>query len=165
MAAKKKTKKKPAATRKAAVKKSQGKKLAKAKAIPKKKSAKKKVAGKVAGSRKGTSANAKSAGKKSASTKALARRARTYGSLDNVVTFSKENSRARSGGQSGDTQGLTDLESSNSESVDELLEEGNTFEAEAVAGVEHADDADEKEVHTHEVPEDDVPQEYLDRDE
>jgi hypothetical protein len=30
--------------------------------------------------------------------------------------------------------------------------------------VEDAGDADEKEVHTHEVPEDDVPGEYLDQD-
>jgi len=46
-----------------------------------------------------------------------------------------------------------------------LLEEGNTFEAGVVSGVEDADDADEREVHTHEVPEDDVPEEYLDKDE
>lgn len=51
-----------------------------------------------------------------------------------------------------------------SESVDELVEEGNVFEAGAVAGVEEADDQDTREVHTHEVPEDDVPDEYLDRD-
>jgi hypothetical protein len=48
--------------------------------------------------------------------------------------------------------------------VDELLEEGNSFEAEAVKGVEDAGAADEGEVHTHEVPEDDVPGEYLDKD-
>ena len=42
----------------------------------------------------------------------------------------------------------------------ELLEEGNTFEAEAVAGVE-APDLDEREVQSHEVLEDDVPDEYL----
>jgi len=30
--------------------------------------------------------------------------------------------------------------------------------------VESADDADEQEVHTHEVPEDDVPAEYLDEE-
>ncbi len=51
-----------------------------------------------------------------------------------------------------------------SESVDELIEEGNAFEADAVMGVESADDSDEKEVRTHEVPEDDVPEEYLDKD-
>ena len=41
--------------------------------------------------------------------------------------------------------------------MDELLEQGNTFEAEAVKGVEDAGDADEAEVRTHEVPQDDVP--------
>ena len=68
----------------------------------------------------------------------------------------------RSGGQSGDLQGLSDRRGASSESVDELLEEGNAFEAEVVKGVE--DVVDEEEVRTHEVPEDDVPGEYLDRD-
>jgi hypothetical protein len=61
-------------------------------------------------------------------------------------------------------QGLSDIEAADSESVDELLEEGNAFEADVVSGVEDADDADGKEVHTHEVPEDDVPGEYLDEE-
>jgi hypothetical protein len=66
--------------------------------------------------------------------------------------------------QSGDLQGLSDIERADSESVDELLEEGNSFEAGVVAGVEQADNADESEVHTHESPEDDVPEEYLDNE-
>jgi hypothetical protein len=45
-----------------------------------------------------------------------------------------------------------------------LMEEGNAFEADVVSGVEEADNADEQEVHTHEVPEDDVPGEYLEKD-
>jgi hypothetical protein len=61
-------------------------------------------------------------------------------------------------------QGLSSAELADSESVDELLEEGNSFEAGVVKGVEDAGDADEREVHTHEVPEDDVPEEYLDKD-
>src|SRR5215471_1408383 len=69
-----------------------------------------------------------------------------------------------SGRQSGDLQGLSRAEQADSESVDELVEEGNLFEAGAVAGVEEADNADEREVHTHEVPEDDVPEEYRDKD-
>jgi len=64
--------------------------------------------------------------------------------------------------QSGDLQGLSRAEQADSESVDELVEEGNLFEAGAVAGVEEADNADEREVRTHELPEDDVPEEYLD---
>lgn len=70
----------------------------------------------------------------------------------------------RSGLQSGDLQGLSNVERADSESVDELLEEGNAFEADVVAGVEEADNADGREVHTHEVPEDDVPEEYLDKE-
>src|SRR6266568_5476475 len=72
--------------------------------------------------------------------------------------------RPSSGRQSGDLQGLSRAEEADSESVDELLEEGNPFEAEVVTGVESAEEADEQEVHTHEVPEDDVPDEYLDKD-
>ena len=59
---------------------------------------------------------------------------------------------------------MRDVESADSESVSELLEEGNAFEADVVAGVEHVEDDEEQEVHTHEVPEDDVPEEYLDQD-
>ena len=66
--------------------------------------------------------------------------------------------------QSGDLAGLSRAEQADSESVDELVDEGNIAEAGAVAGVEEADDQDTREVHTHEVPEDDVPDEYLDRD-
>jgi hypothetical protein len=66
-----------------------------------------------------------------------------------------------SAGQSGDIQQLNDTAGADSESVEELLEEGNTFEAEAVAGVENAKDPDVSEVRTREVPEDDVPEEYL----
>jgi hypothetical protein len=66
--------------------------------------------------------------------------------------------------QAGDLQGLSRRERADSESVDELLEEGNAFEAGIVQGVEEADDSETREVTTHEVPEDDVPEEYLDRD-
>lgn len=81
-----------------------------------------------------------------------------------TVSFEPKGLGARSGGQSGDLQGLSNVARAGSESVDELLEEGNAFEAELVKGVEDADDHDEREVHTHEVPEDDVPDEYLDKD-
>jgi hypothetical protein len=65
-----------------------------------------------------------------------------------------------SAGQSGDTQGLSDVAGAGSESVEELLEEGQSFEAEAISGVEDAPDPDVAEVHTREVPQDDVPSEY-----
>jgi hypothetical protein len=45
-----------------------------------------------------------------------------------------------------------------------LVEEGQGLEADAIEGVEDAPDADVKEVRVHERPEDDVPEEYLDRD-
>jgi len=69
-----------------------------------------------------------------------------------------------SGGQSGDTQGLSDVAEAGSESVEELLEEGQSFEAEVIGGVEDAPDPDVAEVHTKQVPEDDVPSEYVGRD-
>ena len=79
-------------------------------------------------------------------------------------TYSPEIAVVPSGRQSGDLQGLSRVEGADSQSVDELLEEGNAFEAAAVQGVEDAEEADESEVHTHEVLEDDVPGEYLDKD-
>ena len=81
-----------------------------------------------------------------------------------MATFEPGGQRAKSGRLSGDLQGLSNSAGADSESVDELLEEGNAFEAEVVEGVENAPDADQGEVRTHEVPEDDVPNEYLDKD-
>jgi hypothetical protein len=78
--------------------------------------------------------------------------------------FALETPEVRSGGLSGDLQGLSNLESADSESVDELLEEGNAFEAGIISGVQSAGDRSEKEVRTREVLEDDVPEEYLDQD-
>jgi N utilization substance protein A len=72
---------------------------------------------------------------------------------------------SNSAGQSGDTQQISDVPAADSESVQELLEEGNTFEADAVSGVENAKDPDVSEVTTHQVSEDDVPEEYLNNDE
>jgi hypothetical protein len=70
-----------------------------------------------------------------------------------------------SAGQSGDLQQIPDEADVDSESVEELLEEGNAFEAGVVRGVENAKDADVSEVTTREFPEDDVPEEYLNDDE
>jgi hypothetical protein len=101
--------------------------------------------------------------RRAASRKKVARkRTRARGKSENVgaVAFEPAGLGARSGGQSGDLQGLSNRGGADSESVDELLEEGNAFEAEAVKGVQDAPDADEGEVRTHEVPEDDVPEEY-----
>lgn len=171
MATKKKTKKKLAKTKKAvskkaaAVKKSVGSKLAKKSA---KKPAKKKIAPKRPVKLNATRATAvpakviaKKAGKPASGPK---KRVRGKSESVETVAFEPAGLGARSGGQSGDLQGLSNIGGADSESVDELLEEGNAFEAEIVKGVEDAGDADEGEVRTHEVPEDDVPGEYLEKD-
>ena len=82
---------------------------------------------------------------------------RTYA----IVSAEERANPADSAGQSGDTQGLSDIAEAGSESVVELLEEGQSFEAEAIGGVENAPDLDVAEVHTRQIPEDDVPSEYL----
>ena len=71
---------------------------------------------------------------------------------------------SETGGQSGDIQGLSNIAGADSESVQELAEEGQAYEAEVVRGVENAPDADEAEVTTTEVPEDDVPPEYRNKE-
>ena len=53
-----------------------------------------------------------------------------------------------SAGQSGDTQGLSDIAEVDSQSVEELIEEGQFFEAEVIDGIENAPDPDVAEVHT-----------------
>ena len=86
--------------------------------------------------------------------------------IDQVVEAPRLRRRSGPGSntEAGDLQGLSNLEGADSESVDELLEEGNAFEAGVVSGVEDADNADGKEVRTREVLEDDVPGEYLDEE-
>ena len=120
------------------------------KATPKKAASKKKARSKKATQRK----------------KAAPKKRRARGKSQNVasVTFESRGLGPNSGGQSGDLQGLSNAAGADSESVDELLEEGNAFEAEVVEGVQNVPDADQGEVRTHEVQEDDVPDEYLDKD-
>jgi hypothetical protein len=133
---KKRTKSKKAAVKKVAPKKTAKKKLpAKKKPAPKKRATKKKAAKR-------------------------ATRQRAEVTLD--VSPDARSLRVTAG--SGDLQGLSDVAAADSESVDDLLDEGNAFEASVVKGVQDADDADEREVHTHEMPEDDVPEEYLDKE-
>jgi hypothetical protein len=158
-------KKKPAARKKAAA-------VPKKKVVPKKKAtAKKPAAKKPAAKRaiKKTAVVRKPAAKKKAPAKTTAARSSgsaTRQSRPEPISFSSQRGLGpESGGQSGDTQGLSRRESVDSESVEELLEEGQYLEAAAVSGAEDAPDADESEVHTREVLEDDVPEEYTDRDE
>lgn len=109
---------------------------------------------------------AKSSAANKTRAKAASRRTpprRTRGKAERIgnVAYDDSRLRAQTGGQAGDTQGLSGVADAESESVKELLEEGQSFEAEVVQGVESVPDADEGEVRTHEVPEDDVPDEYL----
>jgi hypothetical protein len=151
MATKKKQSKKKKAPKKNALKKLT-RKRATLKNKPKRKPAPKRTAAKTKlGGKKTTALKKARSPRKRAAAKSP--------SVDSAA-FTREGQRARSGGQSGDLQGLSNREGVASESVDELLEEGNAFEADVVKGVEDA--GDEGEVHTHEVPEDDVPGEYLD---
>jgi hypothetical protein len=101
--------------------------------------------------------------KTTAQKKPVAKKKRRRRSGTTMVELSLNPPVVQTGRLSGDLQGLSTVEGADSESVAELLEEGNPFEADIVRGVEDAD-ADEKEVRTHEVREDDVPEEYFDNE-
>jgi hypothetical protein len=138
-------------------KKQVGRKKASAKTKP---AAKKKLVAKKAVA-KNLVAKKKSTKKKSAAKKTT----RRHEEVINPITPSgRRGLGAASGGQSGDTQGLSRRSYDDSESVEELMEEGQYMEAEAVAGVENAPDADQGGVRTRQFPEDDVPEEYKDED-
>jgi transcription termination/antitermination protein NusA len=69
-----------------------------------------------------------------------------------------------SGGESGDVEDLSDEPEASSDSVEDLVESGQYYEAEVVQGVEDAPDADVAEVTTHERPEtanENIPEEEL----
>ena len=144
------------------MKKAVEKKLAKKRVTPKRKLARKKAAPKKA------AVKTKVGGKKTTGGQtagALKKQVRSKSQSVDTVAFALDGLGVRSGEQSGDLQGLSNVQGADSESVDELLEEGNAFEADVVKGVEDAGDADGREVHTHEVPQDDVPGEYRDKEE
>jgi hypothetical protein len=149
-------KKKTVSRKKPALKKSAAKKAASARKTSKKAAPKKLVA-------KGKSAAKKksSAKKKPATKKATHRREQA---VNPVTPSGLRGLGAESGGQSGDTQGLSRRSYDDSESVEELMEEGQYMEAEAVSGVENAPDADQGAVRTRQFPEDDVPEEYQNED-
>lgn len=91
-------------------------------------------------------------------------RRREQADLDLGATLDTRGLGPEAGGQSGDTEGLSRAELADSESVEELIEEGQAFEAGVIEGVETAPDADRGPIRTKEVPEDDVPEEYLNQD-
>lgn len=165
MATKKKTRKKQTKSKNVSAKKKPPKIRVTKRSAPRKstKRTSKKTSAKKKAAPKKTTAKSSARSRKATARKTARGRGRPVrGKSESVATvaFSEEGLRPRSGGQSGDLQGLSNIEGAASESVGELLEEGNAFEADAVKGVEDAED--EGEVHTHEVPEDDVPGEYLD---
>jgi hypothetical protein len=142
------------------------KKLANKRGTLKKKLANKRGALKKKPALKKAGKTTKGLGKNTTGTKtttALRTRGRGKSQSVDTKTFALEGQKA-SAGQSEDLQGLSNIEGANSESVGELIEEGNAFEADAVTGVQHARDTEEKEVRTHEVPQDDVPEEYPDKE-
>jgi len=164
MARKKAARKKKIVNRK----KTTTKKIAKASRIAKtaknkrKPVTRKKVSAKTKSARKKSTVKKKSAAKKKPVTrKATRRRAEV---INPITPSGRRGLGPESGGQSGDTQGLSRRSYDDSESVEELMEEGQYMEAEAVSGVENAPDADQGEVHTRQFPEDDVPEEYKDED-
>jgi hypothetical protein len=147
--------------------------MARKKASGKKSSRKKKTAAKSAGSRakkallrKKAAAAGKNLAKRASSKKRHARASRggrgRAEDIGDALVPRRRGLGPDSGGQSGDVQGLRGTAYGDSESVEELMEDGQSFEAEAVAGVENAPDPDQGEIRTREVPEDDVPSEYLD---
>jgi hypothetical protein len=164
MATKKKSRKKSTTSKKSANKKSKPaqKELTK-KRTPPKKSAKRAAAPKQAAAKK---AKKKLLTKTKTTSRQVAgaRNKKTRKNKQAQEVFGFPRDASRSGEESGDLQGLSNTESADSESVDELVEEGNAFEAGVISGVEEAGDRSEREVRTREVPEDDVPGEYLDED-
>jgi hypothetical protein len=133
--------------------------------------AKKKPARKKKSAKKPTPSRKKLIAKKNASKKAAPKKkpsrrkktsaSRTPAEVSNpIFSPNRRGLGPGAGGQSGDNQGLSRKESADSESVEELSEEGQEYEAEVISGVENARDPDQGEVTTKEVPEDDVPAEY-----
>lgn len=121
---------------------------AKAKLSAKKKAPRRKAARKPAASRRPARHAQVVLGSQSVETVPMERRARA----------------AAAGAGGGDFGGASVVENVDTASADALLEEGQTFEAGIVSGVEDAPDPDQGEVRTHEVPQDDVPEEYDDKD-
>jgi hypothetical protein len=150
-------KKKTVSRRKPTLKKSAARRAASARKKTVKKAAPKKFAAK-----KKPAAKKKSVVKKKSAAKKV--RLGRAAVVNPITPRGRRGLGSASGGQSGDTQGLSRRSYEDSESVEELMEEGQYMEAEAVSGVENAPDADQGEVRTRQFPEDDVPEEYQNDD-
>jgi histone H1/5 len=137
------------------------KKAARKTSFARKKTVKRAAARKPVAKKKSAVKKKSAAKKKPVAKKATRRRAEV---INPVTPSGLRGLGAASGGQSGDTQGLSRRSYDDSESVEELMEEGQYMEAEAVSGVENAPDADQGEVRTRQFAEDDVPEEYQKED-
>jgi hypothetical protein len=69
--------------------------------------------------------------------------------LKTLIPREQDSSHTAKGRLSGDVQNLSQEELSDSESVEELVEEGQDFEGELIEGIENAPPADQGEVRTH----------------
>jgi hypothetical protein len=136
------------------------KKKSRKETTPKKKASKKKVLKKKAPTKKQARRKKSILAESSVRRNISAPAGRTSEVNSGMLTRGRRGLGPDAGGQSGDIQALPRDEDVDSESVEELEEEGQAFEAEVVSGVENAPDADRGEVRTREVPEDDVPDEY-----
>jgi hypothetical protein len=143
--------------------------MAKKKAVPKKAGKKKSGAKKKSAASAKMAAKAKASARKS-SAKRAKKRVRAVPTIQQgsqsveTVQLRPRRMAARAGAGGGDFGGVSVVEGPDSESAEELLEEGQAFEAGIISGVERAGNADESEVITHEVPQDDVPEEYDEKD-
>jgi hypothetical protein len=125
----------------------------------------KKIKAKAKSSAKKAAPKRKAAGKPTARRRPARERQAVMGSQSVEAVQLKRRARtAAAGAGGGDFGGVSVVEGADSESAEELLEEGQTFEAGIVSGVENAPDPDQGEVRTHEVSQDDVPEEYDDKD-
>lgn len=94
---------------------------------------------------------------------AMARKRRNTTGVETINdAIPRPDSDPSAAGQAGDLQGLPDEPGADSQSVRELVEEGQAFEAAVVDGIENAPLPDSGDLTTREVPEDDVPPEYTD---
>jgi hypothetical protein len=143
--------------------------MAKKKAAPKKTQKKKASAKKKPAAHVKMAAKAK-AGARKRPAKRGAKRVRPAATIQpgsqsvETVQLKPRQLAARAGAGGGDFGGVSVVEGVDSESADELLEEGQAFEAGIISGVERAGNAEESEVTSHEVPQDDVPEEYDDKE-
>ena len=93
--------------------------------------------------------------KKTAKKKAVKRRRPRSRQTPNEAAPMAKGPGSGAAGQAGDIEGLSEVEDMDSESVTELVEEGQDYEAEVASAVENAPDPDEAEI-TAEIHEDDA---------